>query len=131
MRKLVSVVVCCLGFAFLLSAQDDAELSKSMKSLPKAMGVLRDNKVGPDAAASAEIIQQVFASTESFWEKKGTTDALKWTQEAKAAAGDLAVAAKAGDAEKAGAAFKTVAGSCRSCHEAHREKAADGSYKIK
>ena len=43
----------------------------------------------------------------------------------------LATAAYAGDAEKAKTALDAVNNGCKSCHDAHREKIAEGKYRIK
>ena len=38
---------------------------------------------------------------------------------------------KAVDDAKAAAAFTRVGGTCKPCHDAHREKSADGKYHVK
>lgn len=129
---LMTGAVGCL-FAFGAAAQDEADLAKWMKSTQAEMGVLRkiETKTGPDAAASAEKLAVNFDQIKTFWDKRGVEDASKWSVEAKSAALELSVAAKANDAEKAGAALRTIGGTCKSCHDAHRDKGADGSFKIK
>ncbi len=121
--------VCSLGFA-----QDDAAYEKAMKALGKETGVIRkaDPKTGPEIAAGAERIAELYATSKTFWEKRGGgADAVKWSEEGHAIAMEVAAAAKAGDAAKAGSAFQKLGGTCKQCHDAHREKLADGSYKIK
>ena len=44
-------------------------------------------------------------------------------------AGD--VLAAAGKWDEAGTSFKKATATCSGCHGAHREKAADGSFKVK
>ena len=120
-------------FSAAVSGQDDAQLQDLMKATNTEMGVLRkiDAKTGPDAAASAEKLSAIYEKVTAFWTAKNVPDAVKISGEGKTAADSLVAAVKAGDSEKASAAFKTLGGTCRPCHEAHREKAADGSYKIK
>src|SRR3954454_311322 len=123
-------LLLCSVFAI---AQDDADLQKWMKTTGAEFGSLRkmESKTGPDVAASAEKIAVIYDQMKGYWEKKHVDDAVKLSADGKTAAMDLASAAKAGDAEKANAALKAMGGTCQGCHNAHREKAADGSYKIK
>jgi len=137
MRKVVITLVinlaALLGLGVVACAQDEADLQKWMKTTGGEFGALRkiESKTGPDAAASAEKIAVIYDQMKGFWEKRQVDDAVKMSTDGKAAALELASAAKAGDGDKAAAAFKTVGGTCQGCHTAHREKAADGSYKIK
>ena len=125
---LVAAVAACGLFA-----QDEQSFVKDMKGIDQHAAVLRklQAKTGDDAAASAEQLAKLYGSMKDFWTKRNVEDAAKWSDEGKAAALELASAAKAGDAAKADTAFKAVGGTCRSCHTAHREKLADGTYKIK
>lgn len=133
MRRLLLLPLSLCLAACLLSAQDEAEVSKSMKTIGKSMGALRsmESKTSPEAVENAEKIVAAFHATHTYWNKKEVSDAMKWNEESTAAAEQLLAAMKAGEQEKAAAAYKTLGGSCRGCHDAHREKLADGSYKIK
>jgi cytochrome c556 len=62
---------------------------------------------------------------------KNLDAAVKWSEAGKAAALQLATATNSADAERVAAAMQSLAGTCRSCHEAHREKLPNGSYRIK
>lgn len=129
-RAFVFGLFCCL----VLAAQDEAEFPKWMKATGGAMGNLRkmESKTGDEAVANAQKVATVYEQMEGYWAKRpDAADAVKLSQDGKTAALELVAAAKANDAEKAGAAFRTVSGTCKGCHDAHREKAADGSYKIK
>jgi len=120
------VAGCMLG-------QDDAELSKSMKTIGKTMNTLRgmETKTGPDATQNAEKLVEAYKTTQAYWASKKVEDATKWSAASLEQAQTLLTAAKAGEQDKAAAAFKELGGGCRTCHEAHREKLADGSYKVK
>lgn len=122
---------CALGGAAI--AQDDAEFQQWMKATGAELGALRkmDDKTGPEAAASAEKVSGLYEQVAGYFAKKNVADATQMSQDGKVAADELAAAAKAGDSEKANAAFKSLGGTCKGCHDAHREKAADGSYKFK
>lgn len=132
-RYLLPVSFCCLIAVGLLPAQDDAELSKAMKTIGKSMNNLKgmETKTGPEAVANAEKLVASYQTTATYWSAKSVDDASKWTQESLTHAQDLLAAAKAGEQDKAAAAYKDLGGGCRTCHEAHREKLADGSYKVK
>ena len=73
----------------------------------------------------------VFENMIAFWRGRNISDAVKWAEAGKVSALELATAASAGDAERADAAFKTLTDTCRSCHEAHREKVGEGKYRLK
>ena len=129
-RFVFAAAAVCVG----VFAQDDASYQKLMKDLGRESGVIRkaDPKTGPDVAASAEKIAVVYDQSKTFWAKRGNTeDAMKWSDEGKEAALELASAAKAGDAAKAGSAFAKMGGTCKGCHDMHRDKLPDGTYKIK
>lgn len=133
MNNLKLAAAGLLSLALLAPAQDEADLHKWMKDTGAANDVLRKlpAKTGPEAAASAEKISTAYAHMKGFWEKRNVADAVKWSEEGKTAADELARAAKAGEADAATASMKLLGGTCRSCHEAHREKLPDGKYKIK
>lgn len=128
-KLLLAAFVAAIG-AF---AQDEAAFHNEMKSIDKHAGVLRKlpAKTGDEAASNAEQIATLYGSMKNFWTKRNVEDAAKWSDDGKAAAVELASAAKAGDGAKADNAFKALSGTCRSCHTAHREKLPDGTYKIK
>jgi len=133
MRKLSICAGVLLALGVGAFAQEDADFQKWMKATASEIGVLRkmENKTGADAAASAEKIAVNYDHMKAFWDKRQASDAAKLSEEGKSAALELVSAAKAGDNEKAGAAFRAIGGTCKGCHDVHREKMADGSYKIK
>ena len=114
-------------------AQEDEAFTAGMKAINGATGALRkmEKKAGPEAVASAEKIAGVYEEMIGFWRQRNAADAVKASEEGKSAALSLASAASAGDADKAAAAFSTLSGTCKSCHDAHRERLPDGKYKFK
>ena len=116
-----------------LSAEEHEEFEKWMKATGSAAQSLRkvEKKTGPEVVADAEKIGNAYENMIAFWRQRNAADAVKWSEEGKAAAVELASAAHAGDADKANAAFQRVGGTCKPCHDAHREKLPDGKYKIK
>jgi len=66
-----------------------------------------------------------------FWHKKNVNDAMTLAMDASADFGDVASQAAAGKFNDAAASLKKASATCGGCHAAHRENAADGSWKIK
>jgi cytochrome c556 len=90
-----------------------------------------EQKTGEQAVRRAERLGTVYESMIGYWRQRNAHDAVKWSEEGKAASMQLASAAYSGDAEKAKAALDAVNNGCKSCHDAHREKVAEGKYRIK
>jgi hypothetical protein len=130
--NLSRVALLTLASGLIVSAQED-KFEEWMKSVNSSMGALRkaEKKTGAEAAAHAEKVGAVYENMIGFWRQRNAEDALKWSQDGKAAAAELASAATAGDDEKAMAAFAKVGSTCKPCHEAHRDKTPEGKYKIK
>lgn len=128
-------IVLALSFiaAGLAVAEQYPEFIALMKTANNASSALRkmDKKTGPQATRAAERLGSVYEEMIPFWRQREADTAVKISIDGKAAALELASAAHAGDAERAEAAFKTLAGTCHSCHEAHRETLAEGKFKIK
>jgi hypothetical protein len=133
MNRLKLALLALAASGLVLTAQDDAKFEEWMKSVDTSAKVLRklETKTGAETVANAEKLGVAYENMIGYWRQKNAADAVKLSEEGKAAAVELASAAHAGDAEKADAAFKKVGGTCRPCHDAHREKLADGKYKIK
>jgi len=135
MKKRTVWLSLFLGLAVIATAQDEAAYKTWMKSMPGTMAEMNKNAKAGDwkaVAPDAKKAEEVFTKSAEFWTKKGGgDDAVTMSKEAAAAAAKLSAAASSGDAAGAEAALKAVGGSCRGCHTAHRDKAEDGSYKIK
>jgi cytochrome c556 len=133
MKSFRFAAAALLGCALIAPAQDEAEFQKWMKDTGAFNDMLRKSpsKTGAEIEAGATKVSGIYVHMKGFWEKRNVADAVKWSEEGKAAADALASAAKAGDEQAATAAMKLLGGGCRSCHDAHREKLPDGTYKIK
>ncbi len=120
-------------FAAGLVAAEYPEFTAGMKALGNVSGTLRkvDKKTGPEVVRGAERMAAVYEEMIGFWRQRGAANAVKWSEEGKAAAVQMASAANAGDAEKVDAAMKALNGTCQSCHEAYRERTPDGKYRFK
>jgi hypothetical protein len=131
-------VVVCAGATSLRAGEQAAKISvathegymKTLSSTNAALGMkLMANDLA-GAAKDAAQIQAVFADIEKFWAQNNKADGVKWAQEGRQNATEMASALTAGDANRATAARKTMSGSCNSCHMAYREGTAP-NYAIK
>lgn len=129
--RLGTIATAALGLA--LFAQEDAEFISQMKMLNDMCGAVRkmEPKTGAEAVKRAERMGSAYESMIQFWRQRSVNDAVKWSEEGKSAALQLASAAAKNDAEKAASAFSALTGTCKSCHDVHREKTPDGKYRIK
>ena len=129
--KLIPALILASGF--LLVAEEDGEFVAWMKTSKTALEALQkmDPKSGQKAVRSAERMGSVYEEMIGFWRQRNVSNAVKWSEEGKAAALELATAAYAGDNEKVTASLKALSDTCKQCHEAHREKIAEGKYRIK
>lgn len=130
--KLTVSLAFILGTAIALPAQE-AEFRTSMKTLAASMGALNkmESKTTPEAVQTAERMAAIYEEMIGFWRQRDAKDAVKLSVDGKASAVAMASAAHAGDAAKAGDAFKSLSTTCKPCHEAYREKRADGTYAFK
>lgn len=112
----------------LVSAEEPtAEHQKLMKDIGGLNGLIRK---GEAVEANAKLLAAAGKQVEAFWGKRSEVG-LKSSQELLAGANEMAAAAAASNTEGVAAAGKKIGGSCRSCHDMHREKVAENVYKIK
>jgi hypothetical protein len=113
---------------FLMGAEDPPpQHVQWMKESGQLQGKIRKNE---DVEASAKRLAAIYVEVEAFWAKRNETG-LKSAKEGQEAANALAKAAAAGDAAGIAAASRSLGNSCRTCHDANREKVSEGVYKIK
>lgn len=134
MRRISYLVLTLSILAVTLTAQDDAEFQGWMKTAGATAGSLHKNLEAKDAAAAAadaKTLEGVFSQVQGYWAKKDVADAAKLSMTASEGfktVAEEAAASKFGEAE---ATMKKTSSTCGGCHSVHREKAADGSFKIK
>ena len=115
-------------------AQDEKEYQDWMKTTGATAGSLRKNleaKNGEAAAADAKKLQGVSTQVHDFWMKKKIDNATKFASSAQDGFKEIGQLASSGKFDEAAATLKTTMANCGGCHNAYREKAADGSWKIK
>jgi cytochrome c556 len=123
----------CLAAGLAVVAEENTEFVGWMKATKTATDDLKkmEQKTGEQAVRRAEKIGSAYENMIAYWRQRNATDAVKLSEEGKAAALELATSAYSGNAEKAKASLEAVNNTCKSCHDAHREKIAEGKYRIK
>lgn len=133
-KMLFAAGVLSVMLASIVWALDEKEVSQKMKSAGDHMGGLRKAMGAKDMAqvsTHAKGIADAMDGVDGFWKSMGMTQAAEWQVASHKAASDLAAAASANNADGVRSAMGALGGTCKQCHEAHREKLADGTYKIK
>lgn len=133
MRK--SYLIGCLVLAGgLVTAQtDEASLRDVMKQIAPANGGLGKKLAAKDASASedAKKLQGWFVDLHKFFADKNLDDAVQFSDSGAEQYGKVSALAADGKWDEAIAEQKKAFASCSGCHTAHREKSADGTYKLK
>ena len=131
--KAVALIAGVPLAAIAMFAQQPDEMQLWMKAVGQSTGVLSKlaNKTGKNAVEAAERLGVVFENMVNYWRQRGAADGVKLATSGKAAAVQLASAARAGNDAEAAEAFKAVAATCKPCHDAHREKVGENSYRVK
>ncbi len=134
MKRNLPFIICLTVLAFGVFAQSDADYQKWMKTVGATSGSLRKNlaaKNGEAASADAKKLQEVFAQVHDFWQMKHVEDAMMFAMDARDGYREIAAQTAAGKFDDVPATLQKVSATCGGCHTAHREKAADGSWKMK
>jgi len=107
---------------------------KNMKDTNAAAQSLRKTVEAKDyeaVAKDAATLKTLFSNTEEFWTKRNAEDAVTTAKAGIKAATDLEAAAKAKNEAGVADAAKALQGTCKTCHDAHRERLPDGTSEIK
>jgi cytochrome c556 len=132
--KRIYMSVLALGVCGgMYAATTDAEYVTAMRAGASANAEMRkliESDLG-GAAAAADKVKAAFGELEAYWKMKGANDAVGFAHNVVTEAEKVRAAAAAGNKEGALAAADSLRTNCGSCHEAHRVKAADGSWQIK
>lgn len=133
MRRLVTFG-CLLTVGSMLWAQpDEAKYRELMKQIGPGTGGLNKKIAAKDgtAAEDAKKLHALFGEVQSFWKARNTADAITFAGDAAAGFSTVGELATSGKWDDAAASLKKATANCAGCHAAHREKADDGSWKIK
>lgn len=132
MRKL-TIAGCVLAAGALLWAQDEAALRGAMKQIGPTCSGLGKKITAKDATSTedAKKLKAWFGDVEHFWHAKSAHDGVTLSKTAASEFDAISKQTAAGNWDEAAASFKKATATCAGCHSAHREKAADGSWKVK
>ena len=138
MRKFTIIAALAVAFvAPALRAADvtEADYQNAMKDVLGGMQAsgkaIREAGDLSAVVAGAKTIDAALASIDSFWSARKDAEAVKMNATARAAATALGRAAESKDVAATSEAMKGLQGSCKACHDAHREQLPDKTYKIK
>ena len=110
------------------------EYVQAMRDIGSAIKTLMSSGGYEDfegASKAAQSAVDAFVIVEEYWVARGDKEAANIAATAKKAAADLRVVANLNSSEGVEFAVGELTATCMSCHAAHREKAADGSFLIK
>jgi cytochrome c556 len=139
MRRIALVAaVLALGFAVAgsdVQAQSkEVDLDATMKKVGPAFAALRKSIEGMDANLAKEntaVLKTAFADVERFFEAKDKHDGHQWASDALTAVGSIDTAVAAGKWDDVKASAGNLGKACQTCHTTYREKAEDGTYRMK
>lgn len=152
MNRVLSIacLLFCVSFTLSLSAQTppatagaptagmkittDAEFATHMKEIQQQNGILNKSIKGgmaPEATKAAARLEVLFKNIHGYWADKKVEDATTAAQTAVTSLQAVQKALAANDMTAAETARATFAGTCMTCHTAHREKLPEGGFRIK
>ena len=112
----------------------DAEYATHMKEIGQLNGVLNKSIKGGMAAEggkAAARLEILFKNIHGYWTDKKIADATAAAQTAVTSLQTVQKSLSASDMTGAETARATFAGTCMTCHTAHREKLPEGGFRIK
>lgn len=112
----------------------EAEFSTHMKEIQQQNGILNKSIKGgmaPEATKAAARLEVLFTNIHGYWADKKVEDATTAAQTAVTSLQAVQKALAANDMTAAETARATFAGTCMTCHTAHREKLPEGGFRIK
>jgi hypothetical protein len=112
----------------------DADYATHMKEIGQLNGVLNKSIKGgmaDEATKAATRLEVLFKNVHGYWTGKKVEDASTAAQTAVTSLQTLQKALAANDMTGAETARATFAGTCMTCHTAHREKLPEGGFRIK
>ena len=148
MKRVLSIftLLVCVALAVSASAQGttaptagmkittDAEFSTHMKEIQQQNGVLNKSIKGgmtEEATKAAARLEVLFKNIHGYWSEKKVADATAAADTAVTSLQAVQKALASKDLAAAETARATFAGTCMTCHTAHREKLPEGGFRIK
>jgi mono/diheme cytochrome c family protein len=112
----------------------DADYATHMKEIQQQNGMLNKSIKGgmaEEATKAAARLEVLFKNIHGYWNDKKVEDATTASQTAVTSLQAVQKALAANDMTAAETARATFAGTCMTCHTAHREKLPEGGFRIK
>jgi len=112
----------------------DADYATHMKEIGQLNGVLNKSIKGgmaDEATKAATRMEVLFKNIHGYWAAKKVEDATTAAQTAVTSLQGVQKALASNDMAAAETARATLAGTCMTCHTAHREKLPEGGFRIK
>ncbi|MBI3933992.1 MAG: hypothetical protein HY316_04820 [Acidobacteria bacterium] len=134
MKRALLLASCVVFLCVVVSAQEEEEYEELMDRTSGMMGILGlriQDKNGPAALESSKKLEALFTQIYEFFEKRNVPDAMKFAKDAGAGFREAGELASGGKFQDAMAKFHATRDNCDGCHEAHREKTPNGSFRIK
>lgn len=135
MRKASAMIGLCLMLALALNVwayqRTHPEIMQSVSATRDAITQAIEGGNAATAAESAAELEGLFRELVPIYETMNLAPAIELANKAAATASETAAAAKAGNLEAAATAHGTIGKACNGCHTQFREKAPDGSFRIK
>jgi cytochrome c556 len=113
---------------------DSAEYQGWMKSNASTVADLNKNLAAKDGAAAhtdVRKLQETLAMVMAYWQARNVNDGVRYSLDGTYGLAQVDELISQNKFDEASQALKTAQASCGNCHKVHREKAADGSFKIK
>jgi len=114
--------------------KDETDYDATMKKVGPAFAGLRKSIEAMDAnvaKTSTATLKAAFADVEKYWEAKGKHDAHGWANDASKAVASIETAVAASKWDEVKASAGSLGKTCQTCHTAYREKAEDGTFRMK
>jgi hypothetical protein len=113
---------------------NELALSDAMKTISPAFAALKAAAEGSQAdavALNAATLKPAFSRTETIWDGVGASSAGQWARDAQDYIASIEHDAAAGDWDRAKFAANKLNQICGSCHATFRDRADDGTFRMK
>ena len=132
-KKVVSLGCLLAAGTMLWALADEAKPRTAMKQIGPTCSGLGKKITAKDASAAADAkkLTALFSDTAKYWKSAHAKDGVSFSKTAVTEFKSIGKLTSAGKWDEAGASFKKATATCGDCHGKHREKAADGSFKLK
>jgi len=134
MKSGLLLTALLLSFGIAVAAQQETQFPDWMEAATQNVGRLAlsiQYKDAVEAASAAKELQEIFGAVSRFFKEKNSAGAAKYASDAQAGFRKVEELVSVGELDEAYKTMQATRANCEYCHNEHREKAADGSYRIK